>query len=155
MAGIPYSIARAELIAGQIGRFASQHLHQLAGHHANLAFWLSEAASAVRTIDEYPLRFRQLHDAQLSWVRGHDTKILFCPICQGACELGPNTPSRPQRVSSGDLDAARKAVRDAVRQFVVRLYHAGFLTESEVHQAVDLVGASIEKNDLELKPKAR
>jgi hypothetical protein len=83
-------IARAELIADQIGRFATQHLHQLAGHHANLAFWLAEAAAAARTIDEYQHR-----------------------------------------------------------QFVVRLFHAGFVSEAEVRQAADLVGVSIEPEDLE------
>lgn len=148
--GTRYSIARAELIADQIGRFATQHLHQLAGHHANLAFWLSEAAAAVRTIDEYQLRFRQLRDVQLSWVQEHSTKITrFCPICQGPCEFGPQTPDRPHRVPSEDLDAARKAVRVAVRQFLIRLFHAGFLSESEVRQAADLVGASIEREDFE------
>jgi hypothetical protein len=149
----PYSIARAELIAGQIGRFATQHLHQLAGHHANLAFWLSEAAAAVRTIDEYQHRFRQLRDAQISWVRDHDTKLTrYCPICRGGCEFGPQTPDRPHRIPSEDLEAARNAVRVAVRQFVVRLHHAGFLSETEVRLAADLVGASIEQEDLEQQP---
>jgi hypothetical protein len=149
----PYSIARAELIAGQIGRFATQHLHQLAGHHANLAFWLSEAATAVRTIDEYQHRFRQLRDAQISWVRDHDTKLTrYCPICRGGCEFGPQTPDRPHRIPSEDLEAARNAVRVAVRQFVVRLHHAGFLSETEVRLAADLVGASIEQEDLERQP---
>lgn len=107
----PCSIARAELIADQIGRFATQHLHQLAGHHANLAFWLQEAEAAVRTIDEYQLRFRLLRDAQLSWVREHKTKIThFCPICRGRCEFDPQTPDRPHRTPSEDLDAARTAV---------------------------------------------
>ena len=148
--GKPYSIARAELIADQIGRFATQHLHQLAGHHANLAFWLSEAAAAVRTIDEYQLRFRQLRDAQLSWVREHKTKIThFCPICRGRCEFDPQPPDLPYRIPSEDLDAARKAVRVAVRQFVVRLHHAGFISETEVRQAADLVGVSIEQEDLD------
>ena len=45
----PYSIARAELIAEQISRLASQHLHQLAGHNANLEFWVAEGAGAVST----------------------------------------------------------------------------------------------------------
>jgi|KBSMisStaDraftv2_1062788.scaffolds.fasta_scaffold300635_2 hypothetical protein len=150
----PYSIARAELIADQIGRFATQHLHQLAGHHANLAFWVSEAAAAVRTIDDYQHRFRQLRDAQVSWVRDHDTRIpQLCPICRGPCEFGPQTPERPHRVPSEDLDAARKAVRVAVRQFVLRLFHARFLSETEVRQASDAVGVSIEPEDLE--PDAR
>src|SRR5690349_1305259 len=146
----PYSIARAELIAKQIGRFATQHLHQLAGHHANLAFWLSEAASALDALDGYQQRFKHLRDAQLSWVRDHDTKVnLFCPVCQGPCEFGPQTPDRPHRVPSEQLDTARAAVRGAVRQFVVRLHHAGFLSEQEVRHAADLVGVSIEQEDLE------
>ncbi|WP_437973493.1 hypothetical protein WMF11_32155 [Sorangium sp. So ce295] len=152
----PYSIARAELIAEQIGRFATQHVHQLAGHHANLAFWIAEATAAVRAIDEYQHRFRQLQDAQLSWVRQHDTKITrYCPICRGACEFGPQTPDRPRRVPSEDLAAAREAVRGAVRQFLVRLYHAGFVSEAEVRRSADLVGASIEQEDLERGDEAR
>jgi hypothetical protein len=149
----PYSIARAELIAEQISRFATQHLHQLAGHHANLGFWISEAAAAVRTIDEYQQRFHQLRDAQLAWLREHDTKIThFCPVCRGRCEFDPQTPDRPSRLPSEDLAAARDAVRVAVRQFVVRLHHAGFLSETEVREAADRVGASIEREDLEHEP---
>ncbi|WP_437609963.1 hypothetical protein WMF20_01285 [Sorangium sp. So ce834] len=152
----PYSIARAELIAEQVGRFATQHVHQLAGHHANLAFWIAEAAAAVRTIDEYQQRFRQLRDAQVAWVRQHDTKITrYCPVCRGACEFGPQTPDRPHRVPSEDLAAAREAVRNAVRQFLVRLYHAGFVSEAEVRRSADLVGASIEPEDLERGDEAR
>ncbi|WP_437911972.1 hypothetical protein WME73_31675 [Sorangium sp. So ce302] len=152
----PYSIARAELIAKQVGRFATQHVHQLAGHHANLAFWIAEAAAAIRAIDEYQHRFRQLQDAQRSWVRQHDTKITrYCPVCRGACEFGPQTPDRPRRVPSEDLAAAREAVRSAVRQFLVRLYHAGFVAEAEVRRSADLVGASIEPEDLERGDEAR
>ena len=151
--GKPYSIARAELIADQISRFATQHLHQLAGHHANLAFWLSEATAAVGTIDDYQHRFRELRDAQLSWVREHGTKITrFCPVCRGHCEFGPQTPDRPHRIPSEDLEAARNAVRVAVRQFIVRLFHAGFLSETEVRQSADLVGVSIEQEDLDPEP---
>jgi len=154
--GTPYSIARAGLIADQIGRFATQHLRQLAGHHANLAFWLAEAAAALRAIDDYQHRFRRLRDAQLSWVREHGTKVMpLCPVCRGPCEFGPQTPDRPRRVPSEDLDVARKAVRVAVRQFVLRLFHTGFLSETEVRQAADLVGASIEQEDLEPPPVAR
>lgn len=146
----PYSIARAELIAGQIGRFATQHLHQLAGHHANLAFWLGEAVSALLALDGYQARFKQLRDAQVSWVREHETRITqFCPLCQGACEFGAQTPERPSRVPAEDLDAARSSVRVAVRQFLVRLHHSGFLSEAQVREAAGLVGAAIEQEDLE------
>jgi hypothetical protein len=146
----PYSIARAELIADQIGRFASQHVHQLAGHHANLEFWLAEAASAVRALDEYQQRFKRLQEAQLAWVREHDTKLpRYCAVCRGACELGPETPDRPHRVPSEERDAARDAVRRAVRQFLLRLFKAGFVSVEEVRRGADTVGASIEQEDLE------
>ena len=146
----PYSIARAELVADQIGRFATQHIHQLAGHHANLAFWMSEAVTALRAIDEYQARFRRLRDAQLSWVQAHDTKVTrYCPMCGGACEFGPQTPPRPHRIPSQDLSAARTAVRSAVRQFLMRLFHAGFLSESDVRREADLVGEPVEAEDFE------
>lgn len=147
----PYSIARAELVSDQIGRFATQHIHQLAGHHANLQFWMAEAVAAVRAIDEYPARFRRLQDARLSWVRAHKTKISrYCPICGGACEFGPQTPERPYRIPSQDMSAARAAVQSAVQKFLVRLFHAGFLSESDVRREADLVGVPIEAEDLEL-----
>ncbi len=147
----PYSIARAELVAEQIGRFATQHVHQLAGHHANLEFWISEAASAVRAIDDYQARFHRLRDAQLAWVQAHDTKIIrYCPICSGSCEFGPQSPERPHRVPSEHLSAARTAVRIAVRKFLVRLLHAGFISESDVRRDADRVGAPVEPEDLEL-----
>jgi len=60
-----YSIERAALIADQLERLATQNLHQLAGQAANLIFWISEAAHAIRTIDEYPARFRRLREAQV------------------------------------------------------------------------------------------
>jgi hypothetical protein len=147
-----YSIARAELIADQIGRFATQHVHQLAGHHANLEFWIAEAVAAVRTIDDYQGRFRRLRDAQLSWIQEHDTRLTrYCPVCGGACEFGPQTPERPTRTPSQDLSAARDAVRSAVHQFLIRLFRAGFLAESDVRREADLVGVPIEAEDFEMK----
>ena len=146
----PYSIARAELVAKQIGRIGTQHLHQLAGHHANLGFWLSEAGSALRTIDGYQLRFKQLRDAQVSWVRDHDSKVSsFCPVCRGACEFDPQTPARPRRVPSEELEAARQMLHVAVRQLLVRLHGAGFISEAEVRQHAGLLDVSIEREDLE------
>jgi hypothetical protein len=152
----PYSIARAELIAEQIGRFATQHVHQLAGHHANWGFWISEALAAVRALDDYQARFQRLRDAQLSWVQAHNTKITsYCPVCRGACEFGPQTPERPHRVPSEDLNAARTAVRTAVRQFLVRLFHARFISESDVRREAELVGSPLEPEDLEVDLAAR
>ena len=152
----PYSIARAELIADQIGRFATQHLHQLAGHNANLGFWISEAEVLYGRSTQYQQRFKRLQQSQVAWVREHDTTITrYCPNCRGGCEFGPQTPDRPQRVPSEDLSASRDAVRRTVRQFLVRLYDAGFISEAEVRQHAESVGASVEPEDSERGGAAR
>lgn len=110
----------------------------------------------AKQIDEYQQRFRQLRDAQVAWVREHNTTITrYCPICRGGCELGPQTPERPHRVPAEDLNAARDAVRHSVRRFLVRLYQAGFVSEAEVREAAAIVGATIDAEDLETDHLAR
>jgi hypothetical protein len=52
-------------------------------------------------------------------------------------------------VPSEELGVARDAVRGAVRQFLVRLFKAGFLSDEQVRRGADTVGASIEQEDLE------
>lgn len=144
----PYSIARAELIAHQLSRFATQHVHQLAGHHANLPFWLEEAAGAIRLLDQYPARFRALRDAQMRWVRTHGTTlVVYCPICRGGCELGPRPPPRPWRIRSEDLEAARRSVRDAVERLLARLYRARFVSEEEARRHAEDLGVPMESED--------
>lgn len=146
----PYSIARAELVAEQIARFSRQHVHQLAGHSANLAFWLFEAASALRAIDEYHRRFLAMRDAQLSWIEAHNTRVdYFCPACNGACEFGPHKPPRPHRVPSEDLDTARAALQLAVRQLLARLFKAGLLAAAEARREAAALGVPLEPEDLD------
>jgi len=148
-----YSIERAALIADQLARLATQNLHQLAGQAANLHFWISEAAHAIRTIDEYPARFGRLREAQVGWVKRHGTRISggYCPQCCGVCELGPEveTPRAPQRTPSEDLTAAREDVRRAARRYLVRLYRAHFLDEDALRRACDELGVGLEAEDLD------
>jgi hypothetical protein len=147
---LSYSIKRATLIADQLERLATQNVHQLAGQVANLAFWISEAAHAISTIDDYPVRFRQLRDAQVGWVKAHGTKISgYCPHCGGACEFGPQTPEPPQRIATEDLAAARDGVRRACRRYLLRLYRANFLDEGGVRRACAEIGVGVETEDFD------
>jgi len=50
---VSYSIERANLIADQLERLATQNTHQLAGQVANLDFWISETVAAISIIDNY------------------------------------------------------------------------------------------------------
>lgn len=143
-----YSIKRAGLIADQLERLATQNVHQLAGQSANLAFWISEAVTAIAAIDQYPTRFRLLRDAQLEWVEAHGTKVSgYCAQCGGACELGPSTPAPPQRIPSEDLDAARELIRRGARRYLLRLYHAHFMDEQALRRACAEVGVGLEVED--------
>jgi len=148
--GVSYSIKRANLIADQLERLATQNPHQLAGQVANLAFWMSEALLATSTIDDYPVRFRQLRDAQAGWVKAHGTKISgYCHHCGGVCEFGPQAPEPPQRIPDEELTEARDNVRRAARRYLLRLYRANFLDEEAVRRFCGEIGVGIEVEDFE------
>jgi hypothetical protein len=149
-----YSTKRAALIADQLERLATQNAHQLAGQVANLDFWISEAADALRVIDEYPARFRRLRDAQVAWVKAHGTKVFgYCPICGGACEFGPETPAPPVRIAAEDFAKARDALRRAAHRYLIRLYRARLLDAAAVRQACDVLGVGLEAEDLTGAPE--
>ena len=68
-----YSSELTDLLTAQLKRFASLNRHQLAGHVANLDFWLGEARHCLDVIDGYWPRFRRLKAAQAAHVAGHGT----------------------------------------------------------------------------------
>lgn len=145
-----YSIKRAALIADQLQRLATQNAHQLAGQRSNLDFWIAEATDAIRVVDEYPRRFRLLHDAQIAWVNAHGTKVSgYCPICGGACEFDPRTPEPPHRISAEELSAARMAVQTAGRRYALRLYRAQLLDEHAVRRVCHQLDIGVEREDLQ------
>jgi hypothetical protein len=107
-----YTTDQAALLASQLERLATSGAHQIAGQFANLEFWLAEAVHVLATITDYPQRFRQLRDAQSAWVTTHGTRVSGpCAHCGGRCELGPHAPPPPTRISSDEMDAARRGVR--------------------------------------------
>ncbi|HUJ63057.1 MAG TPA: hypothetical protein VLX92_31380 [Kofleriaceae bacterium] len=146
-----YSIEQAALLARQLEGFATREAHQLAGHAANLEFWLSETCHVLATIDDYPDRFRRLRDAQQAWVKLHETRTNRpCPICQGKpCELGPHAPPPPKRIPSEEMDAARVGVRGGCYRFLLRLYRIKLLDESALRSACDRVGVTLEREDID------
>jgi len=125
-----YTTEQAALLAGQLERLASAGVHQIAGQFANLEFWLGEAVHVLATIDDYPRRFRQLREAQIAWVTAHGTQVLgYCAHCGGRCELGPQTPAAPTRISSDEMDAARRGVRQGCYRLLLRCYRAHLVDE--------------------------
>jgi hypothetical protein len=145
-----YTIERAELVANQLERIAHSNLHQLSGQLANLDFWLDEAAHDLRTIDDYPKRFRRLRESQVAWVKAHGTKVSgYCGICGGRCELGPRTPDAPKRIPSEQMDEARKKIRQSVFRLLLRCYRSRLLEEAAVREACGRLGVDVEREDFD------
>ncbi len=145
-----YTIARANLLADQFRRFKSLHVHHLAGLFANVDFWLHEVEEACRAIDEYNQRFSKLREAQVAWVKGFAVKeYRHCAICRGRCEFDDGTPQPPRRTSSQALRAARDALREEARAFVLCCYRAGLMGEPELRAMCARIGTDLEPSELD------
>lgn len=146
-----YSIEQAALLARQLESFAMRDAHQLAGHVANLDFWLDETCHVLAAIDGYPDRFRRLRDGQQAWIELHETRTdRQCPICRETpCELGAKPPWPPTRIPSEDMESARRGVRQGCYRFLLRLYRVGLLDEPALRGACDRVGVTLEREDLD------
>ena len=150
-----YTIEKANLVAIQLKKLTTGYTHRVVGHFANIDFWLQEVITAQRTIDSYGFRFNNIRDEQKEWIDNHDVRVHdYCPICRGACELStgnPLLPPLPRRMSSSELDATRKELVNAAYYFLARCYRIGLLDDSGLKQKCDLIGTSIDPNDLKNK----
>ena len=87
-----FSENMARVVADQFARFVTLNTHQLAGHMANLDFWVAQARHALEVIDDYEPRFRRLKSAQDQYVAEHRTQ----PFWPNAPDIhGPPEPPRP------------------------------------------------------------
>ena len=148
-----YTIARASLLTEQFRRFKSLHAHHLAGLFANIDHWLHEFEEACRAIDGYNHRFAKLRDAQNAWVKKFNVKEhRFCSMCQGVCEFDDGAPQPPRRTSCHDLDAARVALREEAREFLLHCYRAGLMNDAELRELCGRIGTGLEPAELERQP---
>lgn len=143
-----YGIDQANNVASQLEKFTTSFAEHLAGQVANLDFWLEEVAHALRVLDGYPTRFSRLRAAQEAWVKTHGpVATSFCPHCGGKCELG-ETPRPPRRVPSGELDEARRRLKDATYRLLLRCHRARMVDEATLRAACQRVGTSVDPADL-------
>ncbi|WP_299891978.1 hypothetical protein [uncultured Lacinutrix sp.] len=137
------------MITDQLRRFKSGYAHHVVGQFANIDFWLNEVLEAQKTIDQYNSRFNNIRDIQKNWINSHGTKVYdYCPHCGGKCELSNGTPSPPNRISSSDMNETRRNLVNSAYYFLTRCYRMGLLNDDELKQKCDLIGTSIDPNDL-------
>ncbi len=144
-----YTIEKAELISEQLRKFTTGYPHHVAGHFANIEFWLNEVVSSLNTLDGYNSRFNTLKTHQKDWVKSHTTRVFgFCLICLGKCEFDSGRPSDPVRTSSSELNEARKELVNAAYYFLVRCYRQGLLEDQELKEKCNFIGTGIDPIDL-------
>jgi hypothetical protein len=136
----------AELITDQVSRFVTLNRHQLAGHVANLAFWMAEVRHCLQVLDGYGKRFRLMKAAQEKHVAEHHT-IEF-DLDDPCCTQGKAGP--PRKVPGSELKEARVALSEATRRFLVRCLRERLIDEPALRKACDESGIGFDPADLAL-----
>lgn len=138
-----FSEEMAKVVADQLARFATLNKHQLAGHVANLDFWVSEARHVLEVIDGYEPRFRRMKAGQDQHVAEHGTLAYFPGDPEIRC-----APDPPRRVAHGSLREARRSVTEATYRFLVRCCNDGLIPESRMRALCDELDIGVEAVDL-------
>ncbi len=145
-----YTIEKVNLIAEQLRRFTTGYAFHVTGHFANIDFWLNEVQAALGAIEGHKIRLNNLRDAFTEWEEKHGEVLSeYCSICGGRCELGAVKVSPPKRKWAAELNGARKELVDSTYYFLARCYRMGLLNDNTLKQKCDLIGTSIDPNDLE------
>lgn len=138
-----FSEEMAKVVADQLARLVTLNTHQLAGHVANLDFWVSEARHVLEVIDGYEPRFRRMKVGQDQHVAEHGTftQLLGDPEVRSA-------PVPPRRVGHATLREARRSVTEATYRFLVRCCNDGLIPESKMRAICDELDIGVEAADL-------
>jgi len=142
-----YSIDLANLLTAQLTKFTTLNRHQLAGHVANLDFWLAEARHALEVLDGYQVRFDRLKAAQTQYASCHQTTEFSHddPCCT------KQHASVPKRIPGDERSRPRRQLCDAVYRFLVRCFRERLIDETRLLEACELLKISVESRDLNLR----
>jgi hypothetical protein len=142
-----YSTEISATLTATLARYATLNRHQLAGHVANLDFWVDEVQHCVAVLDGYYRRFEALKAAQVKYAQQRHT-IEFSLEDPGGAS-GP--AAAPKAIPNSELQSARRDLTDAAYRFLLRCYKLDFIDEARLRSAVDTIGTSIDVADLRKK----
>ena len=146
---IAYTIKIAATLTQTLASIVTLNPHQLAGHVANLDFWLAEVRHCIAVIDGYRKRFEARKASEVNYVAEKRT-TKFPYRCEGFCEVCAQgeSASPPKGIPDAELREALRMLRDAAYRLLVRCYTIGFIDEVRFRQAGDSVGTGIDVSDL-------
>jgi hypothetical protein len=105
--------------------------HQLAGHVANLEFWINEATHALMVIDGYQQRFKRLRAGQAAYQLKHGVASTSTPIQRSAKHL--------------TRQELRRSITEAMERFLASCHSEGLLSAEKLRTAL----ASLEHEKVE------
>lgn len=122
--------------------------HQLAGHAANIDFWVNESKHCLEVLDGYYSRFEKMRDAQKDHVRRHGTydyEVEKGEIHDADYSIKPLRPG----VGEGDLKKMRHEIDQATYAFLVRCHRERFIDAAKVREFAAHLGMSVSERDLQ------
>jgi hypothetical protein len=131
---MPYVEDITEALISTLTYTGGLPVQQLAGHSANLEFWVGEVKHAFDVIDGYGERFKKLQDGER--IAGLAVNI-----------FRSGKPIRPG-ISDHELNGLRRRLIDAVGQVLNRCYKEGFVSETKLE-------AYVERLDLDIRQLKR
>ncbi len=145
-----YTTEVAGVLAETLERFATLNRHELAGHAANLDFWLGEVSHCLQLMEQYHKRFEAQKAAQMKYAAEHETTLydLDDPDFGLGDWCTDRSASAPKRIPDSDLKESRRALRNAAYHLLLRCYKEDFIDEARLRQAADSVGTGIDLRDL-------
>ncbi len=141
---MPYITNVARILTHELAKYAGHRRHQLAGHLANLDFWIAETRHCLSVIDAYAWRFERLNEAQTKFVLEH--KVVEFEMDDPSRAKVPVTP--PRKIPEADLMNARRGLCTAFYQFLIRCHNKGMIEEPALRKECDSLGIAVEAKDL-------
>jgi hypothetical protein len=123
---VPYVESISTPLIETLNHSAGLPANQLAGHAANVDFWINEAQHCLAVIDGYQNRFDRLRAAQTEYEKQQ-------------C-IPSNAPPLRRGTQDHKRQELRRALCDAIERFLTRCRDDNLLSERNLHSALRSLG---------------
>ena len=139
-----YVTELASLLTKNLERFVTLNDYQLAGHCANLEFWISEVDHCLRVMDGYKTRFETMAYAQADFAK-NNYSVDWQTI--GPFDDG-QTPKRPIKVPDHERKQARRELEDVCYRFLVRSFNSALIDRPTFDRWTVKLSIGVDEADL-------
>ena len=139
-----YVTELANLLTKNLDRFVTLNAYQLAGHCANLEFWISEVEHCLQAIDGYKTRFETMASAQAEFTKQHHSTDWRTT---GPFDYG-HPPERPKKVPDHERKQAWRELSAACYRFLVRTYNSTLIDRETLEKTAARLNIGIDDADL-------